>query len=75
MQVVIEALHILGMTAPLHLASTAAYVMAIRVSSHQDNPPMLEGPVTRALIALWEDPQIKSCVQKSREYQLNDSAA
>ena len=75
MQVVIEALHDLHMSIPADLAGAAAYIMSIRVSAHDPCPPMLDRQVTRALLALWEDPQTKACVTKSREFQLNDSAS
>ncbi|KAL8280887.1 hypothetical protein RQP46_006566 [Phenoliferia psychrophenolica] len=75
MQVVIEALHDLAMPIPAHLTGAAAYIMSIRVSAHEPCPPMLDRQVTRALLALWEDPQTKACVTKSREFQLNDSAS
>ena len=60
---------------PPHLTSAAAYIMSIRVSAHDSCPPMLDRQVTRALMSLWEDPQTKACVMKSREFQLNDSAS
>jgi len=75
MQVVIEALHDLNMPLPPTLRDKAAYIMSIRVSAHDPCPPMLDPMVTKALVALWADPTTKACVSKSREFQLNDSAA
>ena len=74
MQVVIETMHDLQVPLPANLEPAAQYIMSIKVSMHEPNPPMLDRQVTRALISLWSDARVKGCVARAREFQLNDSA-
>lgn len=42
---------------------------------HQVETPNLPSNYTEAITALWNDQGVKACHARSREYQLNDSAA
>lgn len=41
---------------------------------HQIEADYLDPELTQAIALLWTDAGVQECFQKSREYQLNDSA-
>lgn len=70
MQTVLTALPELGVS-PLHPNNQqhARLVAKAEVADETLTPE-----VTIAIATLWQDPAIKECVARSREFQLNDSA-
>ena len=74
MQVVIMALHDLNIAIPASLLPAAAFLAGAKSAAHEARVPVLDRQVTRSIIALWESPEVRKCVSRSREFQLNDSA-
>ena len=72
MRVILEAMD--KMDLPLHHEANRNYAIII-----MSLPPQIEGEympheVAIAVQNLWVDPNVQQAFQRSREYQLNDSA-
>ena len=72
MRVILEAMD--KMELPLHHEANRNYAIII-----MSQPPQIEGEymphdVAVAVQNLWVDPNVQQAFQRSREYQLNDSA-
>ncbi|KAI9296854.1 putative guanine nucleotide-binding protein alpha-1 subunit [Neoconidiobolus thromboides FSU 785] len=73
MRVILEAMSELGIS--LGDDNNQTYVELIFQLPNPLNYSYLPPNVSMALIALWSDNGVKLCVDRSREFQLNDSAA
>lgn len=73
MRVTLEAMESLGIAfqqrATTNLAYHKKWVLEAPPQVDELRPELVE-----AIAALWEDPGVKACVQRSNEFQLNDSA-
>lgn len=71
MQTILKAMDKLGCSLAKENRPLAAIIL--------DQPPQVErdflpADVTQAIKTLWKDPNLQSIFERSREYQLNDSA-
>lgn len=71
MQTVLTALPELGLS--INLSQENAHYAEI-VQDAQVMDETLTHEVTMAIVHLWQDPAIRNCVARSRDFQLNDSA-
>jgi guanine nucleotide-binding protein G(i) subunit alpha len=72
MHVILDAMELMGIE--LGDTSNQERVSVILDLPHQIEGEFLEPPVAEAVEKLWEDPGVRACFDRSREYQLNDSA-
>lgn len=73
MRVILEAMSELGIS--LGDDQNQSHVELVFQLPNPLNFSYFPPEVSRALKLLWEDSGVKSCFARSREYQLNDSAA
>lgn len=71
-QVILDAMDMMGI--PLASADAERFHEIIMAQPHQIEADYLDPEVTQAIGYLWADAGVQECFQKSREYQLNDSA-
>lgn len=72
MRVILEAMDDMGITlAHPEYQHHAAVIMEMPAQIERDSLPP---EVTQAVKALWSDENLQSVFERSREYQLNDSA-
>lgn len=72
MRVILEAMDDMGV--PLSSPEQQQYATVIMELPAQIERDTLPPEVTQAVKALWNDPNLQSVFERSREYQLNDSA-
>ena len=72
MRVILEAMESLEL--PLDLTENEFHVQTIFMQPAQIEGENLPTDVGKAISALWQDAGVQQCFQRSREYQLNDSA-
>jgi len=72
MRVILEAMESLEL--PLDDTQMEYHVQTIFMCPAQIEGDRLEPNVGTAIQALWKDAGVQQCFQRSREYQLNDSA-
>ncbi|KAI5206154.1 G-protein alpha subunit [Aureobasidium subglaciale] len=72
MRVILEAMESLEL--PLDDARAEYHVQTIFMQPAQIEGDNLPPEVGNAISVLWKDPGVQACFQRSREYQLNDSA-
>lgn len=72
MRVILEAMESLEL--PLDDTRMEFHVQTIFMCPQQIEGDKLEKTVGEAIAALWRDAGVQACFQRSREYQLNDSA-
>jgi len=73
MRAVLEAMESLGL--PLDDGKAQPHVQTILAQPPQLEGSILPAEVRVAIKTLWEDAGVQECFKRSREYQLNDSAA
>lgn len=73
MRVILEAMS--NMNIPLGLESNAVHQTIILELPSQIEAEVFPPEVAAAVKALWVDEGVKSCFDRAREYQLNDSAS
>ncbi|KAI8388235.1 guanine nucleotide-binding protein subunit alpha [Radiomyces spectabilis] len=72
MRVILEAMDVMGIAlSQSHLAQHATVILDLPTQIERDYLP---NEVTQAIKALWKDPNLLTVFDRSREYQLNDSA-
>jgi len=72
MRVILEAMESLEL--PLANGASEYHVQTIFMQPTQIEGDSLPSDVGKAIEALWSDAGVQQCFQRSREYQLNDSA-
>lgn len=72
MQVVLEAMNNLGI--PFEHAENEAHKAVVLDQPNQIDASVFPQEVAVAMKALWNDSGVKKCVERSSEFQLNDSA-
>jgi len=72
MRVILEAMESLEL--PLEDQRAEYHVQTIFMQPSQIEGDRLDPQVGNAIAVLWKDAGVQSCFQRSREYQLNDSA-
>lgn len=72
MRVILEAMESMGIT--LAVPQNKSYTSVILNLPAQIELETLPTEVTTAIRTLWKDPNLQSVFDRSREYQLNDSA-
>lgn len=72
MQVILDAMDMMGiaLAAP---ASQRAHSI-VMAQPHQIEGDYMDPEVVDAIASLWKDEGVRECFERSREYQLNDSA-
>lgn len=73
MHVIIDAMD--AMNIQIQHQDGAKLKEIVMAQPHQIEADYLEPEVTNAIYTLWNDPGVKACYARSREYQLNDSAS
>lgn len=63
-----------GLKATTHLSSQADAKMVCDVVSRMEDTEPFSPELLSAMMRLWGDSGIQECFNRSREYQLNDSA-
>lgn len=58
----------------LKSARSAQFQAVIMDQPHQIEADYLDLQVTEAISGLWQDAGVRECFNRSREFQLNDSA-
>lgn len=59
---------------PLKTDKGPQYQAVIMDQLHQIEADYLDPEVTEAIMGLWQDGGVRECFNRSREFQLNDSA-
>jgi guanine nucleotide-binding protein G(i) subunit alpha len=72
MHVILDAMDLMGIE--LGDPSNQERVSVILSLPHQIEGEFLDPLVAEAVDKLWEDSGVRACFERSREYQLNDSA-
>ncbi|KAL9052349.1 MAG: hypothetical protein Q9162_005441 [Coniocarpon cinnabarinum] len=72
MRVILEAMESLEL--PLDSQENEFHVQTIFMQPNQIEGDSMPAEVGKAVSALWHDAGVQQCFQRSREYQLNDSA-
>ena len=72
MRVILEAMESLEL--PLDDSRGEYHVQTVFMQPQQIEGESLPPEVGSAIAALWKDAGVQQCFQRSREYQLNDSA-
>ncbi|QSL64311.1 hypothetical protein MERGE_001611 [Pneumocystis wakefieldiae] len=72
MRVILEAME--AMDIPLDDPKNIQHVQVILSQPNQIEGEILPQEIGEAVISLWKDSGVQQCFQRSREYQLNDSA-
>jgi len=72
MRVILEAMESLEL--PLDDARAEYHVQTVFMQPQSIEGEALPPEVGAAIAALWKDAGVQACFQRSREYQLNDSA-
>lgn len=72
MRVILEAMESLEL--PLDSSENEFHVQTIFMQPTQIEGDSLPPEVGKAISQLWQDAGVQQCFQRSREYQLNDSA-
>jgi len=73
MRVILEAMDMMAI--PLAEASNQHCAQIIMELPHQVEGDRLESAVSDSIARLWRDAGVRRCFERSREYQLNDSAS
>ncbi|KAG4303653.1 hypothetical protein PCANB_000036 [Pneumocystis canis] len=72
MRVILEAMEVLGIS--LENEENIQHMQVILSQPNQIEGNFLDQKIGDAIISLWKDSGVQQCFQRSREYQLNDSA-
>lgn len=72
MHVILDAMEMMGIT--LSNPNSQEYANVIMGLPHQIEGDSLEPKVAEAIYGLWSDAGVRKCFERSREFQLNDSA-
>ena len=72
MRVILEAMESLEL--PLDTQENEFHVQTIFMQPTQIEGDSMAPEVGKAIASLWQDAGVQQCFQRSREYQLNDSA-